>query len=92
MFNFFKVRGDSLYPILKTKEIVFCLKVFKFVKLNIDDIIIFKKNNYGLMIKKIKKIDGEKYFVEGTSVNSIDSRDFGEINLHDIKYKVFFKL
>ena len=43
------------------------------------------------MIKQIKSINEEAYFLQGTDPFSIDSRDFGTIHREDIKYKVLFQ-
>ena len=43
------------------------------------------------MIKQIKSIDTNSYFVQGTDAFSIDSRDFGVIGRGTIKYKMLFK-
>jgi type IV secretory pathway protease TraF len=43
------------------------------------------------MIKQIKAIEENGYFVQGTDAFSIDSRDFGVIPKDSIKYKVLFK-
>lgn len=40
------------------------------------------------MVKQIQKIQGDKYFLTGTSPDSIDSKSFGLIDKKDIKYKV----
>jgi len=61
--------------------------VFKFSKINVGDFVVFSKKPYGLMIKRVKEIKEEQFFVEGTDPMSIDSRDFGLIDRIDILYK-----
>jgi len=90
MIRLFKVSGHSLFPLLKDGQRVFCIKLFKFTKLKISDIVVFEKEPYGLMIKEIKSINREAYFLQGTNAFSIDSRDFGMIDKSQIKYKVLF--
>jgi hypothetical protein len=53
--------------------------------------VVFKKDSYGMMIKRVKSIENNGYFVEGTTPMSIDSRNFGTLKLKEIKYKVLFK-
>ncbi|HHD82271.1 MAG TPA: hypothetical protein ENK82_08890 [Campylobacterales bacterium] len=91
MFKVFEVSGYSLYPLLKEAERIFCIKVFSFSSLKPLDIVVFYKEPQGLMIKQIKSIDQEQYFVVGTNADSIDSRDFGTISKNEIKYKLLFK-
>jgi hypothetical protein len=91
MIKLFKVSGHSLFPLLQDGQRVFCIKIFKFTSLNISNIVVFHKEPHGLMIKQIKSIDKEAYFLQGTNAYSIDSRDFGTVNKDKIKYKVLFK-
>lgn len=90
ILKLFKIQGDSLYPLYKDGQRVLCIKLFKFNKLNINDIVVFEKQNYGLMIKQIKSIEQHNIYVEGTDSLSIDSRNFGSIKKEEIKYKVLF--
>lgn len=90
MVKIFKIKGDSLYPFLKDTQRVFCIKPFWFIKLKLNDFVVFEKKGYGLMVKQIKSIQKENYFVKGTDVHSIDSRDFGTIHKTQIKYKLLF--
>jgi len=91
MLQLFKISGDSLYPYYKNGQRVICRKVFKGTKIKVDDTVVFEKESYGMMIKLVKSINDNRYFVEGTNPMSIDSRNFGALKLHEIKYKVLFK-
>ena len=90
MIRLFKVSGHSLFPLLQDGQRVFCIKTFNFSKLKVSDIVVFKKEPHGLMVKQIKSIDNNAYFVQGTDAYSIDSRNFGTIDRSQIKYKVLF--
>lgn len=89
MVKIFKIRGDSLFPLLKNNELVLAAK---FLSLKPHDIVVFKEQKHGLMIKQIQNIKDDKLFLVGTSPSSIDSRNFGYICKKDIKYKVLFKI
>jgi len=91
MLQVFKISGDSLYPFYKNGERVVCRKVFRKTTIKVDDTVVFEKDSYGMMIKKVKKVEDNAYFVEGTNPYSIDSRDFGSLGFKEIKYKVLFK-
>jgi phage repressor protein C with HTH and peptisase S24 domain len=88
MIKLFKIQGDSLYPFLKNGQRVLCVKIFNFLKLNINDFVVFEKQGYGLMVKQIISIESDGFFVKGTDSHSIDSRDFGLLSKNEIKYKV----
>lgn len=91
MLQIFKISGDSLYPYYKDGQRVICLKVLKGSRIKVDDTVVFEKDAYGMMIKRVKSIENNGYFVEGTDPMSIDSRNFGALILREIKYKVLFK-
>ena len=90
MLQFFKISGDSLYPFYKNGQRVLCRKVFQKTSIKVNDTVVFKKEKYGLMIKKVKSVQNEAYFVEGTDPLSIDSRLFGAIAHQEVLYKVLF--
>ncbi|MBL4729828.1 MAG: S26 family signal peptidase [Sulfurimonas sp.] len=92
MLKIFKIKGNSLYPLYLDGQLVVCIKVYKFYKLKTNNVIVFSKEGYGQMIKRIEKIVDDKYFVQGTGIDSIDSRDFGLVALEDISYKVIYKV
>lgn len=91
MLQLFNISGNSLYPFYKDGQRVVCRKVFRGTKIKVNDTIVFEKEAYGMMIKRVKSIDQNSYFVEGTDPMSIDSRHFGALKLNEIKYKVLFK-
>ena len=92
MIRIFKVYGSSLYPLLLEGDKVVCFKIFNFTKIKVGDFVVFSKDPYGLMIKRVKYIKNSKYFVQGTDPQSIDSRDFGLLDFADIQYKMYFKM
>jgi hypothetical protein len=63
--------------------------VFKLSKINIGDFVVFSKKPYGLMIKRVERIEDNRFFVQGTDPMSIDSRNFGFIERNAIKYKKY---
>lgn len=90
MLQLFKISGDSLYPFYKNGQRVLCRKVFESTSVKVNDTVVFKKEKYGLIIKKVTSIQNDGYFVEGTDPLSIDSRIFGVIPHQEILYKVLF--
>ena len=90
MLKLFKIEGFSLFPLLKEGEVVLCVKLYTFSKIKINDIVVFKHKNNGSMIKKVKKINENGYFVQGENPDSIDSRNFGELEKKELLYKVIF--
>lgn len=87
MIKLFKIEGSSLHPILKDGEVVLCMKIFSFTKINIDDIVVFSHKIEGLMIKRVTNISSTGYHVQGENPFSIDSRNFGELKKDQLLYK-----
>lgn len=59
-------------------------------RLTVGDTIIFNHKFYGTLIKRIASLDPGTpgYFVEGTSVDSLDSSRLGTIRRENVKGKV----
>lgn len=90
MFKLFKIQGFSLFPLLKEGEVVLCMKLFSFSRIKLNDIVVFNNKNNGSMIKRVKMINSNGYFVQGENPDSIDSRNFGELEKKELLYKVVF--
>lgn len=88
----FTISGHSMDPtILQGQTVLVSSIPFFFSKPKIGDIVAFKKPEK-VFIKRIVKVDGEKYFVSGDNKNdSLDSRRFGWILKKDIIGKVILK-
>mgnify|MGYP001597905152 FL=1 len=80
-------------PTIVSGQTVLVSKIpFLFLKPKIGDIIAFKKANK-VLIKRIAKINGEKYFVKGDNKkDSFDSAKFGWIDKKEIVGKVILKI
>lgn len=79
-----------MYPSLKDGDTILCIKPI-FQTLKKDDIVVFKRKNEGLMVKKLIKIDSNGYYVKGTTPFSIDSSIFGYLQKEELLYKLLYK-
>jgi nickel-type superoxide dismutase maturation protease len=88
----FKVVGHSMEPVIKNGGTVLVSNLFYwFKKPSIGDIVAFRDTGK-ILIKRIKRIQGSKYFLTGDNQkDSIDSRQFGLISKREIIGKVFYK-
>lgn len=93
LFSLFVVQGHSMEPTLLQGQTVLASSItFLFSKPKIGDTIVFKATDK-VFIKRISKIDGERYFLLGDNKkDSFDSRKFGWINKRDILGKVIYKI
>lgn len=92
MFKLLEIQGYSLYPLFKEGEVVLAIKILPFLKIKTNDIVVFNKESHGLMIKKVRSVKNNEYFVVGENPDSIDSRNFGLLQKKELLYKVLFKV
>lgn len=90
----FKIFGHSMEPTLKNNDVVLVSGIpYLFQNPLINDIVAFRSNKKQVLIKRIKKIKNNKYFVYGdNSKDSYDSNKFGAINRQQIIGKLIYKL
>ena len=91
MISVIKVTGNSLWPLYREGDFVIISKIpFTLNRIKNGDIIVFKHDIHGTLIKQVEGISGEgdKLYVTGTQANSVDSRQFGEIDKASIIGKV----
>jgi len=93
MCRVIKVTGDSLSPIIEEGDFVLVLKI-PFFFLHRGDIIVFRHNTYGLMIKMVEAVSRDEgtVFVIGTHPFSTDSRSFGPVPKRNIIGKVILRI
>ncbi|MEK7544913.1 MAG: S26 family signal peptidase [Patescibacteria group bacterium] len=87
MLKRFIVKGRSMEPSYKDGD---TLVAFRYGKIQENDVVVFKKNAM-TMIKRVQKIEKEKYYVRGDNwKESEGSDDFGLITREEIIGKVLF--
>lgn len=93
-FSRFKISGHSMEPVLfEGDSVIVSFIPFFFKSPKIGDIVLFLDNkNNKYLIKRIKEIDKENYFLIGDNIkDSKDSRYFGYISKKNILGKVILK-
>lgn len=90
MIRFLRVRGQSLSPEVEDGDFVVALKLPIFFCIRVGDTIVFRKEPYGILIKRVEHCDdqGRFYWVRGSHPNSLDSRTFGVVQAQEILGKV----
>lgn len=91
----FKIHGHSMEPTIKNGASVLVSGIpYLFPKPKISDIVAFRGKETGkVFIKRIVKVDRDKYFVSGDNKNdSIDSRKLGWITKREIVGKVIWNI
>src|SRR5512146_2965073 len=90
MFRFFKVNGHSLRPEVEDGDIVLLLTWRRLWRLKPGDRVVFRQPTYGTLIKKIERMGpGQgRVFVAGTTAASVDSYEFGPVDVRQIIGKV----
>jgi len=95
MLKLLKVSGDSLLPAYQEGDFVLVCKIpFLFGAIKPGDVIVFRHQAYGTMIKAVQRVlaDGDEIHVTGTHDRSVDSRRFGPINKKDVVGKVIWHI
>lgn len=88
LLSLFKVEGHSMEPTLRYGSFVLASSVTYILKEpKVGDIVLFENGNKTI-IKEIRKILNDKYFVEGE--NKKDSKNFAPIKKKDILGKIIF--
>ncbi len=78
-------------PVIKNGQYVLISKIpYFFSEPSVKEIVVFKKNQK-ILIKRIIKKTGDKYFLAGDNLkDSLDSRSFGFVSKNDILGKVIY--
>jgi signal peptidase I len=78
-------------PAIKNQQRVLISKIpYFFSEPGVKEIVAFKKNQK-ILVKRIVKKTGDKYFLAGDNLkDSFDSRSFGFISKNDILGKVMY--
>jgi len=95
MLQILRVSGISLSPAFNEGDFVLAVKIpFVISGLRPGDVIVFRHPEFGTLIKRVDHLSpgGEEVFVVGTQENSVDSRQFGLINIKDVTGKVIWHI
>jgi signal peptidase I len=81
MCRILRISGNSLVPDFQEGDFVLVCKIpFFFGRLKPGDIVAFRHPDYGTLIKRVAAlVPGDRLFVLGTGLHSVDSRRFGPI-------------
>ena len=85
MITLYRVKGHSMEPAVKDGEVYF---VANFSSPKINDIVVFENNGMSL-VKRVKKIGGNKYILKGD--NEGHSKEY-QIRKEQVVGKLAFRL
>lgn len=89
LFSRFRIQGHSMEPTIKNgTSVVGTSILYIFRSPQKGDIVLFKKGKK-LFVKRIKRINGQRFFLSGDNKkDSLDSKEFGWILREKIVGKV----
>ena len=79
-----------MHPVIKDGDLLFCVKKFSFIKLKVNDIVLFTKDIF--YVKMISAVKKDGLYVKGFCSFSVDSSVFGLVKEKEIQYKMLFKV
>ena len=91
MFQVLRIHGESMFPEYQDGDFVLIMKIFR-GKIKIGDVIVFKHQHYGTLIKGVEKVTGEGIYVLGTGENSLDSRRLGPVSPFSVQGRVIWHI
>ncbi len=95
MLRLLRVSGNSLLPMYQDGDFVLVSKIpYLFGTTKQGDIVAFRHEVYGTMVKKVQNVSPHKdeIYVTGTQGDSVDSRHFGPITKGDVVGKVIWHI
>ncbi|MBQ49638.1 MAG: hypothetical protein CMP10_19820 [Zetaproteobacteria bacterium] len=96
MLKMYRIQGSSLSPDVAEGSYVltisWSLPLFfrRFLTIKIGDLVVFRKEGYPLMVKRVKKKSDQGLEVAGTHPHSVDSNQYGTVKDSEILSKVFW--
>lgn len=92
MLTLYKVTGNSMSPSFNDGDYVCALKKIK--KLKVQQVVLVNHHAYGLIIKRIKKINihGQLTLSGDNPHQGVSSEDIGTIEPAQVRAKVLFKI
>ena len=67
MFQYFKIKGESMLPTLKSGDIVMTSNL---VEINRNDIVVFNDATYGTVVKRVKSIKKNYFKVKSDNLKT----------------------
>lgn len=95
MFKVIKVTGESLSPLFNDGDyVVITTAAFFLKKINRGDIVVFKHEDIGIMIKAVESVNpgADTVYVRGTHPTSVDSQQLGPIRKDALIGKVIWHI
>jgi hypothetical protein len=95
MIHFFRVKENSMLPLLKDGDIVLATDWYWLVgRLRVGDRIVFRHPLYGTLVKRVDELRpaAGELTVRGTRPVSLDSQEFGPIPLSSVLGKVIWRV
>jgi len=93
MFRILRVAGGSLYPDFQEGDfVVIATRPFFLRRLRRGDVVVFRHEAYGTLIKRVTHVLPEEVYVLGARQDSVDSRRLGPIRRQAITGKVIWHI
>jgi signal peptidase I len=95
MIRFFRVKGESMLPLLAEGDLALAVNWYWLTgPLKVGDIVVFRHFMYGTLVKQVDRLLTEtgRLTVRGTRAVSLDSQEFGPVAQTDVLGKVVWRV
>ncbi len=93
MFRILRVAGDSMSPEYQEGDfVVIATSPFFSRRLRDGDVIVFRHQHYGALIKRVQRIADEGIYVVGAQEDSLDSSRLGPVHRGNVRGKVVWHI
>ena len=83
MYQFIKIKGDSMLPCYREDDYVLLIKN-GFRSIRVGDDVVCNHHQYGIILKRIYKCIDDKLYLTGLNSKSTDRADLGAVENKDI--------
>jgi hypothetical protein len=93
MLRFFRITDNSLFPEYREGDFALVAGLPRLLRsLKRGDVVVFRHSRHGVLIKRVEHMGPEAghVFVVGTNANSVDSRQFGPVEVDQLLGKVIW--
>lgn len=92
MLKIIRVQGESMSPLYESGDYLLAATWFFVRRLRDGDVVVFTDETVGLMVKRIRAVTDEGFYMEGMNSRSVSTESMGLVTAERIQAKVFYAI